>query len=387
MRGAKPAVTNRQPHGTSRRQRTQPLRVLYCITDTDVGGAERFLLRLLRHFPKGAVAPEVVSLLPAGRLANQIRSLGVPVTSLNMSRVRSLAALAKLRNLLLHKDWDLVHSILVHGNLAARFARWSLPRTPLISSVRVAERGKSWQRRAEQLTWRMSDAVVAVSEAVATFLRRAGVARHRIHVIPNSVDTTEVRNARAVPRTEIGVANDAPLILFVGRLHRQKGLDLLLHALAVLHHSLPHAVLAVAGDGPERPRLARLAVELGVADHVRWLGWQPNPLGLMKTADVLAAPSRWEGMPNVILEAMAAGTPVVGTAVEGITELLRPGRGVLVPPDDPTGLAEALRHLLGDAHRRSQIAAEAMQYVRSYPPEQEAERYVELYRLIVTASS
>lgn len=358
----------------------RPLRVLYCITDTDVGGAERFLLRLLRNLPREVVEPTVVSLLPAGELAEQIRDSGVPVISLGVRRATAGLAVLQLRRIVTGSQWDLVHSILVHANLMTRLARLGLS-IPLVSSVRVAERGRLWQLRAEQLTWRLSDVIVAVSEGVARFLQRRGVPETRIAIIPNSVDTAELERAPVVPRSELGIPDHVPLLLFVGRLHRQKGVDVLLRAFAGVLCRCPTAWLLIVGEGPERRQLGELAQELGVARQIRWSGKTANVWGIMKGADVLVLPSRWEGMPNVVLEAMALGVPVVATRVEGVTELLSHGGGVTVPPEDADALTEAIVGLLERGPEcLGRLGEAAQQYVRRFTPEREAQCYLDLYR-------
>lgn len=152
---------------------------------------------------------------------------------------------------------------------------------------------------------------------------------------------------------ELGIPADAHLALAVGRLDPQKGVvDLLAAAERVIPHSAAWH-LALAGDGPCRKWLLnQLTTSPQLGGRVHWLGIRNDVPGLLKAANVLVLASLWEGMPNVILEAMAAGRPVIATAVEGSEELVQPGQtGWLVPPGDPESLSMALLDAAGDPHR------------------------------------
>jgi glycosyltransferase involved in cell wall biosynthesis len=202
--------------------------------------------------------------------------------------------------------------------------------------------------------WRDAAAVVANSHGLKR-TAAAGLAGFEIRVIPNGVDTNHFSPGPA------GAPREPRQILFSGRLSLQKDLATLLRALALLSNPPPYE-LALAGDGPERPCLERLARDLGLDRVVRFLGWTPRAElpARYRTADLFVMPSRDEGMPNSVLEAMASGLPVVATAVPGNEELVLPGvNGVLVPPGDPERLAAALERLLADPDLRRRMGAES----------------------------
>jgi len=137
----------------------------------------------------------------------------------------------------------------------------------------------------------------------------------------------------------------SPVVLALGRLHRNKGFDILIHALA----ALPGVNAVIAGEGPERPALERLAQELGVERRLHLPGWRSDTATLLAGCDVLVCSSRIEPLGNVIIEAFSASRPVVAAAVAGPLELIEPGRtGLLVPPEDPARLAGAIRSVLED---------------------------------------
>jgi glycosyltransferase involved in cell wall biosynthesis len=139
----------------------------------------------------------------------------------------------------------------------------------------------------------------------------------------------------------------------------------------------------VIGDGPERAALAALAVELGLADRVRFAGWQGEPRDLLAAVDALVQPSRFEGMPLAIVEAMLAGLAVVASDVGSVAELIGGGAGVLVPPDDPAALARALADVRDPAYRRRLGAQARACALERYTVERMAGRYADLYAEVV----
>jgi len=356
----------------------QQYRVLYVITDTDIGGAERFLLRLVRHL-RNRIVPSVVSLLPEGTLADSLRACGVTVTSLELGRARWPQAARRLKHLAEEVRPHIVHSILCHANLAARWLRL-FHSCPSIASVRVAERGSLWQRRAEQLSWRLSDRIVAVSRGVARFLRGLGVAPGRLRIIENAVELDRLRAVRPVDRASLATDPRARVLLFAGRLTRQKGLDTLIRSLPIIARTVEDVVLWVAGRG-EKAAYIELAQHLGVADRVRWLGFRDDLPALMKAADALVLPSRWEGEPNVVLEAFACELPVVATRVEGSETLIRRSEGgLLVDPDDVSELADAVLRLLRQPGVQRRCVQGGRRFVQRRSPQAEAAAYWALYQ-------
>ena len=205
--------------------------------------------------------------------------------------------------------------------------------------------------------WRRAGAVVANSEGLRK-LALTAAPEHKVDMIPNGVDT---RIFRPAPDAA-GAADGAPLrLLFAGRLTRQKGVDILIEALKGLSPSLPWR-LRIAGDGPEKAALHQQAQEAGVLDRVEFAGWltREDIPGSYRQADVFVLPSRDEGMPNVILEAMASGLPVVATRIAGNDELVRDGEtGLLVAAEDAAGLRRAIKRLAADAALRVRMGQAA----------------------------
>jgi glycosyltransferase involved in cell wall biosynthesis len=177
---------------------------------------------------------------------------------------------------------------------------------------------------------------------IADYVVRSGWEAARVHHLPNFAARQE---GYPLPRASAATPEDAPLALAMGRLHPSKGFDILLTALA----QVPHLYLWIAGEGEERAALEECAAALGVAGRVRFLGWQEDVAPLLAAADMLVSSSRHEPLGNVVLEAWAAGVPVVATSSEGPRALLAEGEtGLLVPVGDADALAGAMRRLIDD---------------------------------------
>jgi len=172
-----------------------------------------------------------------------------------------------------------------------------------------------------------------------------------------------------------------PIVGSVARLHEQKGLDVLIRALA----SLPDVTVVLVGDGPERSKLERLATELGVRDRILIIGWVENPRDYLPSFDVVCAPSRFEGFPLAVIEAMLARRAVVGSSVESIPEAVEHGStGLLVPPDEPEALAQAISTLLRNRHQREAMGDRARsRALERFTSSSMARSFEALYRRIL----
>jgi glycosyltransferase involved in cell wall biosynthesis len=194
-------------------------------------------------------------------------------------------------------------------------------------------------------------AIIAVSPEEARAAVRVGLGRSRVTLIPNGVGPAALA-PREQARREIGAPDEAVVIGFVGRLVSQKAPDVLLRAFAAAARTAPRAHLAVVGSGPLEASMRALAARLGVAGKVAWLG-ERDARGVLAGFDLLALASRKEGLPYVVLEAMAAGLPVVATASAGVESLVEPGiTGTVVARDDAIAFGSALAELVSDTARR-----------------------------------
>lgn len=334
----------------------RPVPVALVITELDVGGAEKALVALATGLDRRRWHPKVYALGPEAPMAAAARAGGVEVECLGVDARRPGRAVARLASALRAQRPALVQSFLFHANVAARLAAplAGRPRPWVVGGLRVAERRARWHVWLDRLTAPLSAGSVCVSEGVRRFSRETGGwPDARLTVIPNAVDVAFYDQFHVAPRPSLGVPDAAFLSLYVGRLDVQKGISVLLDASESVIADRTDWHLALAGDGPLRGWVGdRLAASPGLAGRVHVLGRRGDVPALLKAADVLVLPSLWEGMPNVLLEAMAARRAAVATAVEGSVDLVVPGStGWLVPPADPGALAGALREAASDPAR------------------------------------
>ncbi len=284
--------------------------------------------------------------------------------------------------------FDVLHAHQARANAALGLLARGLGGPPLVIKVAGLDvpqpRGLGDRVRAAML--RRADAVVALTGSMRAELAALGIPDARLHVIPNGVDAAHHHPAtaeeRAAARARLGLDPEALVVLFVGRLTAVKGPDLLLDAWADLAAASagPSAILLVAGDGPLAASLAGRARGIA-AGRVRFLGAVADPAPLYRAADVLALPSRSEGLSNTLLEAMGSGLAIVATDVGGNREVIRQGEtGRLVPPE-ARPLAAALAEVLGDPALRAAMGEAAATAARQlYDLRAIAQRYDELYR-------
>ena len=340
-----------------------PIRIAFGITGLDVGGAERTLVELAVRLDRQRWAPSVVCLQPPGPLAGDLRRHGIPVESLQMRhRGAVLGALLRWTRALRRQRPAILQTFLFHANVLGRLAGRSAGVPIIWSGIRVAERRSVWPLRLDRWTERLTRGHVCVSHAVRDFAQRnAGIAAERLRVIPNGVDLNRADEAVPVDLCELGLDRRPMVLAFVGRFDPQKGLPDLLAALARLAEARPLAQqlrVLLIGAGPLREELQQAVRRASLESVIVDVGWQPRPQDWLAAADGLILPSLWEGMPNVVLEAMAARLPVIATAVEGTSELVRAGEtGWLVPPGDPAALAEAITDFLADPQRNRRFGA------------------------------
>jgi glycosyltransferase involved in cell wall biosynthesis len=330
-------------------------RVLYLHEFSRMGGAELALLRLIEAIRPAGVEPLVVWPRNDAIFA-RLSSQGIRVVRLKVPRWRhglSLpllpVCLLRLRQVLSRRGVDLVH---VNNYRSAPFgllvARWA--GVPCVSTVReMIAPDKVRQYRLRRL-----DALVAVCDSVARILVDAGVPQDRVGTVRSGVSLPPMptESARRKLRESLGNAADDPLIGIVAHILPHKGFDDLVQALPLIVRRIPRVRCLVVGEAPRKRymnHLLELAERLAVRDRLVWVGAQDDVPRFLAAMDLFVLPSHTEGLPLTVLEAMAAGRPVVGTAVGGIPEAVRHGEtGFVVPPRDPRRLAEAVIDVLAN---------------------------------------
>jgi glycosyltransferase involved in cell wall biosynthesis len=337
-----------------------PVRIEYVIDHLKVGGAQRHLLELFGAIDRERFAPQVCVAKGGGVLTPAVERLGIAVRTFelgnSLNEVRTLVNLARMARRLRRERVEIVHGYLYLGNVLGMLAG-ALARTPiLIASKRSLDRyPRPSQLHATRLANHFAHRILCNAEAVRSFvLQEERPAPAKLAVIPNGISLSSSRPPRArIP----GLPNGTRVIGTIGRLDWKKAHSDLLDAMRVVRASQGDAELVVIGDGPLRQQLEQRAAHLGIAEHVHFLGERRDARSLLSAFDVFVLSSVIEGMPNVLLEALAAERPVVATSVGGAPEIItHEETGLLVSASDPDALAGAILRLLAQPAEGARLA-------------------------------
>jgi len=313
------------------------MRVAMVMAGAAVGGAETFYVRVVSELARAG--EEVLPIIRRhSERAARLREAGLAPIELAFGGPLDLFTGVRLGRALRAFRPQVVMSWM---NRAAHF-------TPPGPWCRVGRLGGYYDLD----YYRGFDHLAANTLGLVRWIADQGWPAERVHHLPNFVP--DLAGAQPLARAEIGLPENAVLVLAMGRLHRNKGFDNLIEAVA----RVPRVAAMIAGEGQERAALEALARRLGVAERVRFLGWRSDQGRLLATSDLFVCPSRTEPLGNVVLEAWSAARPVVACQAAGPKELIRHGiTGLLVPTDDPVALAEAIRWLGEDSVFAASLAA------------------------------
>lgn len=341
------------------------------ITELDIGGAEKAFVRLAQGLVFAGWNVRVICLRGPGPLGQVLQDREIPVEYLNCGGFLDVRAPFRLAASLRAQRPHLVLSFLHHANVASRIG-CRLAGIPLhVSGIRVADRRFSVMLT-EYLTARWTTHCVAVSQQVAASHRRISrLAESKISVIRNGVDWEQFTQQPPADRRQFGFDDSDYVILSVGRLEPQKDPETLLHAFRILQAQqsvLPRQIrLLFVGDGQLRSLLQHRVKMYELENIVQFAGWRPDAASLIRMADALVLASRWEGLPNVLLEAQAAGTPVIASAVDGCLDLVDDQlTGRLFEPGNAERLATSLLMQITQPHKAARMAQEAQQQIRQH---------------------
>jgi glycosyltransferase involved in cell wall biosynthesis len=327
------------------------LRILHLLEPADVGGLERVVEGLAtgqRRRGHDVVVAAIVHGRAPKALLDRLAAAGVAAQRIEVPERAYRRERRLVRELCAALRPDVAH---LHG-LRVDILHGGVVRSAGIPTVSTAH-GRTggsvkWRlfERAHDVALSRAGRTIAVSRALADSLVARGVPRERVVLVPNAWVPAAAPIPRGDASRELGLEPGAFHVAWIGRLSVEKGCDTLLRALA--EPGVAGIVAHIVGDGPERERLGALAARLGITGAVRWHGLVPDAARRLGAFDALVLSSRTEGTPMVLLEAMAAGTPVVATAVGGVPDMIDDRDALLVAPDDPPAIARALRAVRDD---------------------------------------
>lgn len=366
---------------------TRKLNLLQITHDLAIGGLQQVVVNLCQSVDRERFNVSVLCLRSLGPLADVIRQSGIPVILLpQKERGTDYFSFLKVARLLRTMQVDVIHSHntqpLVDGTIGAMLAG--------VRTVVHTDHARSFPDKFRYMLaeWALSHYVyrmVGVSAHTSqNLIRYEHIAPRRIVTIANGIPGHRFRgplDLRA-KRESLGIAPDDLVIGLGARLTEQKGVDYLLQAMPAILAAHPHTTLVVAGEGPLEQALRERTRQLNIEGRVRFIGARTDMNEVIRLFDVYVMPSLWEGLPMVLLEAMAAGCAIVATDVGGnSTAVAHDANGLLVPPADPAALVGAVVRLLSDAPLRARFSAAGMAlFDRQFDAARMTRQYEALYR-------
>jgi L-malate glycosyltransferase len=337
-------------------RQTSPIKLTVLLQDLEFGGTQRYAIHLLKHINREVFSPELWVLRGGSDMLPAAEATGVNIIHLSRSSWVGPNALANLAWRLFHNCPQVLYTLTVVPNIWGRvFGK--LIRVPVI----VTGYRSLFPNQHERLLWPLSDRVICNAHALKQIMiQRYRVAPERIAVVPNAVDTNHFQ-----PNSEPDPTH--PAVLSIGRFVEDKDPLSLLEGFRLAGERLPLAQFAILGNGPLKPEVEARIRSHSLESRIRLLPGVSDVRTAMRSASVFVMASVREASPNVIIEAMAMGLPVVATRVGGIPELIVDGKtGLLVEPGDPNGLADAVVTVLSDEGRRREMGRAGRQRVEQF---------------------
>ena len=350
-----------------------PCDLLHLVSTFEVKTDTKWIVQIAHYLDRRRFRMSVACFHGDGPIRDRLEDLGVRTHNLEVPDERDPRGVLRARRLIDNGGYDIVHTHLLRadllGGLAARWARVPV----IVSSVyAIGTYSRARRRLADPMLdvacARLPKHVLAVSDAVRRdCMDRLHIPDDRISVIRTGIDPPECLDPLwgVAKRRGWGIDGHAPLVVTAARLSHEKGIEVLIDAAALVRRERPDARFVVIGEGPMRGELEARIAAADLGEVVRLVGFESDVWHALMAADVFCLPSHSEGMPNAILEAMAAARPIVATAVGGVPEAVVPGlNGVLVRAGDTAGLAKALMEMVNDrttALRLGQAAKRTVQ--------------------------
>lgn len=357
------------------------LTIVHLNTERGWRGGERQTLWLARELARLGHR-SLVAARPHEPLAQRTREADLDVIECAPAGEADVLAALGFRRALRREQADLVHAHTAHAVGVAALATLGTS-VPMVLTRRVdfPLRGNA----ASRWKYRRAAAIIAISRAVRAVLVESGIPEGRIDIVPSGIDLSRhVAPSPADVLGALGIPEDAPLAVMVGALVDHKDPATFVRAIASARRRVPSMRALLVGEGPLRPMVEALIAELELGDTLRLTGFRADAEALIAAAGVCVLSSEEEGLGTVLLDALAAGTPVAATSAGGIPEIIEPGRsGLLVAPHDHAGLGAAIASILSDPALRERLVAGGRERVLHFSVAETARRTLEVYRRVL----
>lgn len=366
---------------------SRKIRTLQLGSPTGLYGAERWILALVNNIDRVEIDPEVAVILddPSlnADLCIQAQKLGIRATVFEAHGKFNWSAVRQVRTHILKHRIDILHThgykTDVLGLLATFRTDCKIITTPHGWSTNAGVKLKIYETL-DRVAYLFFDAIVPLSEDLYDGLQSFSSLRSKVRLIPNGIDLSEIDEVSNIAHDICRWKNDGCFVIgYIGQLIPRKGVDILLKAVAELEST--NWRLAIVGDGHAQAELSRLARDSGLGDRVSFYGFRRDRLSFLKGCDIFVLPSRLEGVPRCVMEAMACNVPIVASDIPGCRDLVKHGTtGLLFRPDCADELREMVMRLLSDGALRAQLASSARRTVEEeWSAATMAKRYLALY--------
>jgi len=372
------------------------VQIALVITELDSGGAEQSFVELVTRLDRARFTPRVMTLAPYLRrgeptpLADRLLAADIDVQSCDAHHwIETPQVVRRLSRWLRANPPDVVQTFLLHANLLGALAARRADVPVVVGGIRVAERRGACRNLLTRIGSRWVDRFVCVSQAVADFAaQHERIPREKLTVIHNGVDLQRFSAALPLERAALGLPPDGPFVLWIGRLDPQKDPLWFIERLPALLRQNPACHFALVGQGPLESACHRRIRELNLAARCQLLGFRDDVPALLKSATLVVSTSCWEGLPNVLLEAMAAGRPIVASDVEGVRELfgnLSPDQ--IYPRHDAPAFERRTTAFLTEPAHAAHWGAANRARAAQFDWQQMVERYQALYEQLVKSNT
>jgi glycosyltransferase involved in cell wall biosynthesis len=383
-----------RPSSLQRKLAGGKYRTLFFISSLDGGGAERVMVDILRHVDRSRIEPFLILLYPHEKspykkyLPDDLRIIVLERQSDNV--FHKLKQFLNFVKTLFREKPQVIVSMLTHNNIIAILSGLLFNIKVIVcehntfSEVIKTGEGKRILglpvAPMVKILYRFSEKVIAVSEGIReNLIADFGIPAQKVQTIYNPVDLGRIRASRSMPQERPFLKDRKPIVVAMGRLVEQKGFDTLIKAFSHIVQEAD-ARLIILGEGPQRDGIEYMVRDLGIGDKVSLAGFQKNPYALLSSSDVFVLSSNYEGLPMVILEAMACGIPVISTDCKsGPREILQNGScGMLVPSRDDISLAKAITRLLKDDRLRKGFSRRGEERVKDFSIDKIIEQFEDM---------
>jgi len=359
------------------------MKILFLTTSARIGGAEKNLLLLVRNLKDYDVL--VLTLKNDGLLVEELKKANIKTFSLDIKNKWQFFKIFRLNKIIKNFQPDVLQTFLFYDNVLGRVLG-KISKVPfVISGQRNVETERSfWRNFLDKITTELCNLIVANSKAGKKILiEREKVPEEKIRVIYNGID---LKNLEFLPKKEaknkLGIPDDRYIIGCIAKLEKQKGLEYLIEAAHILdvRCKMLDVRWIIIGEGKERPKLEALIKKYNLENRVSLLGYLPDAIDYLKAFDVFVLPSLWEGMPNVLLEAMAAEIPIVATDVGGVSEIIEnKTQGLIIEPKNASELSTAIKTLVENKEMATKMVLAAKKKINNFSLEKMIKNYQNLY--------